>query len=146
MGTHFLSGYPERMRSSLLVFLCLVALSARLALAEDDYNMMVCHESEGVNPENDAEVDKHCTHQKVDSRSIPESDLNEADPLDRLFGLKCWLYQGSCQSGCAAKGYVGECILRWYWWIIVIKEVRCDCQIYGPTTPTTPTTPTAATT
>merc|ERR1712029_1146363 len=145
MGTHFLSGHPKRMRSSLLVFLCLVALSARLALAEDDYNMMVCHESEGVTPEDDAEVDKHCTHQKVDSRSIPESDLNEADPLDRLFGVKCLKYWGSCESGCRGKSYVGQCILRWYWWIFVIKEVRCDCQIYGTTTTSSTTTTTTTT-
>merc|ERR1719357_1678428 len=46
----------------------------------------------------------------------------------------------------ASNSSSNQCILRWYWWIFLVKEVRCDCDLYTtPTTITTTTTPTTTT-
>jgi len=135
MGPHCLSGHPTKMRSGLIALLCLAVASAIASAQADesDYNLVVCHEPDGVTPENDDEVDRHCTHEKVDSRSIPaRTDLTESD---RLWGWKCTVaYAGQCAAACVAKSNVGTCCLRWYWWIFLIKEVNCSCLLYGTTT------------
>merc|ERR1711974_107943 len=106
------------------------ALGESEVRSNDDYNLMTCVEPEGVNPEDDAEIDKHCSHEKVDSGSLPEADLTGA-PSDRVFsGAKCYKYYGNCLAKCTSTNFGGHCILRWYWWITLIKEVR----LYVPST------------
>merc|ERR1711973_786065 len=60
---------------------------------------------------------------------------------------KCTLwYRAKCAAKCASNSSSNQCILRWYWWIFLVKEVRCDCDLYTtPTTITTTTTPTTTT-
>merc|ERR1712029_869587 len=49
----------------------------------DDYNLVTCVEPQRVDPENDAEIDKHCSHESVNATSLPVAE--DGDASDRWF-------------------------------------------------------------